>query len=333
MSKNKIDLKTILKNLRKNFYKLPLFILVVALFLILLFPYQDLTGWVTDQVNKSLKGQAHLNVEKLKITPIPPFYASLTNTSIETPKSPAFLIKHIKVAPIWSKLLSLKLGAQIKLDDFYKGTVTARGFQLAKEGNAKTPPIELKINGDSIDLKVLSSTLESPVPLNGQLGFDLSGIIDTLFKKPPELKINSDSPRLSIPPFSLPPTMMYGLALPSFDFKRFKLRADLKDENFKVKELFLGNPGDPLIVKLKGTMVLKLKRVGSTVKIIPGRYDMDFDLFASSKLLEDASFSLAFSGLKKYETQTLNGMRYLFSVSGDSLTSKRPPRMSSLAEF
>lgn len=243
-----------------------------AAFFVLCFPNEDLSDWVTAQINRSSPG-VYLQMDDLHLALLPSPGVGAENVVFETRGRPAIHAGVMHLAPLISKLITFKLGVALDVEKIFGGTVALEYGQgdKAKSGASFS---EISVHAERLSLDDLSGFLRAA----NIAGFRLQGIaradvptlrLDPLFGDQPSGVFSLDISSFVIPAQTLMVNMngvIVPQPLPTLDLGRLSLQgAKLADGVLDIPELQIGDSKGELHGKIKGTMGLQLRKMGEAV--------------------------------------------------------------------
>lgn len=321
----------------KNHWGKILFSLSCAIFfLLIIFPYSDLTSFASDKIYQQTKIATRIEAMGISLLPLP---GALLNGVQINISSPPLKIESVQVSP--SPLSSL-----VHRDAYFTADLTgALGGELSmtrspggsvEKGDHIKENFELK--ADNIIVEKLLTLLKSntlspmnvPVNLRGKVSIESDGEIDPKFTEQPEINFVGSGTNIEFPRQTLN-TMMGPLVIEAMKWKSMSLKGRMIAGEIIIEELLLGEKTDPLFLKLKGKLSLPLKAGSRGLGPIRfGSYELDTDLTltrGANSLLTMMMDPLAGS----FKTESRQGTRYVFRASGSGFG--RPPRTQSIRPF
>ena len=117
-----------IKNLFKYHKKKILLATISATaFFLLLFPYDDLSDFVTSQVSKATNNQVFLSFDEMDFSLVPTPGLEFINVSLDTPVLPTMKVKQLSAVPSLVKLLTFKLGLNLSAQGLWGGDLSLTG--------------------------------------------------------------------------------------------------------------------------------------------------------------------------------------------------------------
>lgn len=327
---------------------LVLALLSAGFFLVWLFPFSDLSDFVTTKVSQATGNQVYVQFKTLSVGFLPGPSVSGTGVQLETQASPPLEAQWMKFAPslldivanIGTVLSAARgnLEANQKLSSVIGMSMQAEGLlggdvdlQLKPAGKNEQGAMRSKIYLDvkSLNLGEVQNLLDLPVKLSGQA--DLSSSLQAYanFEEQPEGDVELRAKALKMPASSVP-TPMGPLSLPAIGFGEVVFKGRLSNGVLNIEEALLGKKGDPVRGRIKGQLGLRLEKRGPSVAPSIGAYDLKLDLEFSPAA--EADFNLLLPLISGYRTQAPSGgTRYLMQVKASR--PGYPPEMTQISTF
>ena len=324
-----------------------------ALFLVLLFPFSDLSDVVTGTVARATRGAVYVQFDTLDLSLVPQPAISATQLSVET-TLPALKAKWAKVTPsLFSVLFSLptlikaaggdqeaaaslttKLGVSIAAEDVLGGDIR---FSLSpgsrsEQGGARS---RVAVGIDHLNLNDVQKWVDLPVVLQGRaaLNSDLQFTPD--FKEQPDGEY-----LVRIEKFVLPASViqvdMNGtplpVNLPELTLANVKLKGKLSRGNLTIDEGLFGAKGDAIAGRIKGSLGLALMTVGPSVAPVFGSYNLTVEMNTSQMIEKELSFAFIMLGPGKTPLPG-GGAHYLFRAMGQGIGVEFVPNITRVPTF
>ena len=172
---------SVIKNLFK-YHKKKIFLVFVSaiLFIVLLFPYNDLSGLIISQVSKATNNKVFLNFDKVAIHLVPTPGLKLTNVSIDIPTLSPIWVEQISVSPSLLKLLSFSLNMSLSVQGIWGGQLGLTGELEDRDGVPHVPFVAAKFK--DVRLKELLKVFGKAVPV--EISGQASGRMELSMKDP-----------------------------------------------------------------------------------------------------------------------------------------------------
>jgi hypothetical protein len=133
-------------------------LLIAAFFTVLCFPSDDLSDWVSSQVNRT--PGLYVQMDGLKLDIFSGFSVVAENLQVEARGFPAIKAGTVELSPLISKLITFRPGVSASLGDFFGGHVDVEYSQDAK-AKSGAPFDELAVQADRVSLDDLTAFLRA----------------------------------------------------------------------------------------------------------------------------------------------------------------------------
>ncbi len=304
-------------------HKLKYLVMSVAtvVFLIMLFPYNDVGDVVTSQVSQQTNNQVYVVFDRLKAG-----LTSLTveNLTVETPALPAISVQEVTVNPALGMLITQKPEGTLLAKGLFRGDVELH-VKPGKRTEAGVSTHVIDLSAQRLNLNELHKVAQLPVMLKGRLNLNTTGTADPTFQEQPDFDINMKIDQFELPASTVE-TMMGPLNLPELRLSQVELKGRLSAGRFNIERALVGKTGDELAGTIRGGINVQIMNQGRGVQPFIGAYQFEIDLDVKKSLKDKAALFLSF--LKAYETPTQDGAQYKFRLNANSL--QMPPSMSAL---
>lgn len=307
--------------------KIGFIILSCTISLFLLFPIDDLNDLVTEQVANATNRQVFLTFENLNLSflPVPGF--QLNDVKLDIQNLPTIEAGSLSLSPSISSLLRFKLGFVSRVQGLFDGNL-----QLVVKPGEKTDRSQkqvLNLDGQNIEIARMTKLLKSPITPRGKVLFELSTEIDPSFSEQPEAELSLKAAQIILPSSQIP-TDFGDMPLPELNFTLLNVKGRLTDGDLIFEQMELGSAKDPLTLKVKGRMGLKLiGGPGGTLITQPGGFDLKLSI--ANKGIESKDLQLLLSFLDTYKTPSANGDLYLVRLRGENF--RAPPQITKINTF
>lgn len=304
-------------------FRLPLvvFVLSTAIFLVMLFPLNDVGDLVSAQVSKATANQTYLQFDNLELS-VMPLGLRMNQVYVETPAISALRINELTVRPSVSALIRNQPYGYAEANGILRGNITLSvgSGATSERGNERA---QIAMKAEKVSLREVRNLLNLPFPIQGDLNVETQGLTDLTFQEQPDMELN-----LVLNQFELPPTNIntqFGpLTLPELKLKQVELRGRLSNGTFTIEKGEVGKTGDELQATLKGSIQMSLRR-NEMNQIIPvlGAYNLDVDLRTQSGFQQKAGLFLSF-----LQSHQKSPGQYRFKVASSQFGI--PPQISTL---
>ena len=307
-------------------HKLKYLVSLVAfiVFLMILFPFQDVGDLVGSQVAKMTNNQVYIQFDRLKLGLFPEASVGAENLSLETPMVPMITAREIEVRPAFSAFITQKPAGTLVAKGLFKGDVFIDVKPGKKtESGGQTQLLSMK--AENMNLAEVQKIAELPILLKGKLNLQASGAADPTFQEQPDFDIDLKVDHLEIPASTVN-TAMGPLNLPDLRLSAVELKGRLSAGRLNIEKGLIGKEGDDLFGTVKGGISIILQNRGGLQPLL-GAYNFDVDLNVKKSFQDKAALFLSF--LETYKSPSPDGgSRYQFRINASSV--QMPPSMSAL---
>ncbi len=309
--------------LKENKGRIAVMLMSAIVFLLVLFPFDDLSDLISSQVSKVTNNSVYLQFDRLKMSLFPQPGMKLDNVFIEAARVPAITTSELVITPSISGLIQQKPFGHVSAKGFLKGDVDLQVSKGSRSDNGvERQKVELKVKKMSLhDLRELANL---PVLLKGQLSLETTALADLSFQEQPEVELT-----LNINQFELPPsnvnTPMGPLTLPDLKISSVELKGRLAAGRFIIETGTIGKSSDELSGTIKGNIGLTINNNGGRLAPQVGAYNFDIDLRTKRTFQDRAALFLTF--IDGFKTPLADGSQYKFKVSATN--PMMPPQIGS----
>lgn len=301
-----------------------------AFFLVVLFPFDDLSDLVTEKVAQATQNQVFLRFDHLGLAFFPPSL-KMDSVEVDTPFLPTLKASSMTLAPSIARLLAFSPGASFSASDLFKGSLSGNvGAKTVKERQK----IDFDVNYRKFDLLAAGDFFNLGWPVRGQVTVATSGNLQPEFADQPEAEMSVTIDNLILPN-TLPATIPFvgGTQIPQIKFTDVKLSGRLVNGEFVIENGTLGQDKDPFHGIVKGKMQVNFLRVGTQVVPQFGQYEFRIDLNMDRAFETELQRRLliVYDQIGRYKTATGKGGRYLMRITGANFIN--PPTISSISSL
>ncbi len=295
-----------------------------VVFLIILFPFSDLSEFISAQIAKATQGKVFLLFDGVNLALSPAPGIAFKDVFLDISGLPQLHADHFFISPSIAALIQQKPYGTIKIEGLMDGDLKlASSSGTRSDSGVERQKINLEVQ--NLKLSELNEALHLPVNVHGNLDLKSTTQADLTLTEQPDAEVN-----LKISQFELPAaninTMMGPLTLPELKLKNVELKGRLAGGRLNIEEGRLGQEGDELQGTIKGEIGLTLQSQGSGITPLIGSYNFNIDLQVKKSFQDKATLYLSF--LDGYKSALSDGARYAFKINaaGPGL----PPNISAL---
>ena len=254
---------------------------MLAIFLIWLFPYSDISDRVTSEVLKATNKQVYLQFDDLGLSLFPVPGLALQNVTVEAaPLRTPLKANTISVYPSILGFLSFSPGVSLDITQIFGGDMHITA-QAAAKGHE-----HLKASGESLDLKRIVDLLSSPMHPTGKLDLQTDMVIDGTFQEQPDGKARMQMKNVQLLNPQIP-TMMGMFSLPNLSMKKITGDITLKAGRIQLDKVEVGDRSDALYAQVSGAMDLKITPGNPMQPVQLGAIDLTVELILQDPLVHD----------------------------------------------
>lgn len=261
--------------------KIVLFFILVLAFIVVFFPYDDLSDTITSQVATATGNTVYIQFEDLSVGFLPQPGIKMANVLFESPFASEIRVDTLKVAPSILALLQMKPLARIKASNLFKGELD---LSTSSSSKIKAPQaISADVEYTNFDLNSLVKALV-PFPMKAIGKANLNAVVDLdlEMKSQPEGQFHLASPRVQVPAFNFESVMASAngrpvtqvIAIPAVNLGRVQIKGLLKNGKLAFADTMLGSTNDDVLIKAGGDIDIRTTPAG----IIPTYYNLQLDV-------------------------------------------------------
>lgn len=330
MSKLSQVLKSFFGIFKYHKLKIFAFFILSFVFTLILFPFDDLTDFMTSKIAAATNNQVYVQSDSMSLSINSGLGVRLYSVLLQAMSFPPLHLESIVIAPSITSLLKGAPGAQVHIEDLFKSDL-----HLSLESGEKTKAgatIQVvNLEAEGLALQALSKYLKEA----GLMDFSLQGSlqllsnfnIDPSFVEPPQAHFDINLANFVFNSYSLN-LNGFAVELPTLKLKKSKAKLKLAENRLQVEELTLGDAQDELQLKLKGDIGLQLAPGGIGVQA--GAYNFLVDLTVQPIFQkQNGAMFILIDNFKK--VQANGSLKYTFKASAPYI--QAPAQMSPLAQF
>jgi type II secretion system protein N len=315
---------------RNHKMKIVFAVFAFVFFLVVLFPYDDLSDLVTEKVAQATQNQVFLRFERLGLAAFPPSLA-LDQVEVDTPFLPTLKAASMTLAPSIARLLAFSPGASFSARDLFKGNLYGSvGTKTQKD----IQKIDFSVDYEKFDLKTTGDFFDSSWPIQGQATIGVKGLVEMEFTEQPEAELEITIDKMILPN-TLPSTIPFvgGTQIPQIQFSKVRLQGRLINREFIIDSGSFGEEKDVFRGLIKGKLQLTFVRMGQQIQPQFGPYDLRVDLQMDRGFEADLQrrLTIVYDMIGRYKTATGKGARYMMRVSGTNFYN--PPNVTAISSL
>jgi type II secretion system protein N len=313
---------------------------LTVLFLLLIFPFQDLNDFISNKVLEFTNNQVFLQFDDMGINPL------MGSISLEKVKVDSNVVENLTVdeltaTPHLMGLLQRHPAARVVASGIFGGSLDI-DVSPGTQAKSEVSVTEIKVASESLSIKEALRAFNIGLPLDGaltlQLRADVEGLVPTEEGKPPagmsklpngELQATVQKFEFSSSPINVPG---WGpLIMPELKIQKIDAKARLQDGKLSLESVQIGSEKDDLSGTISGELNVSIPvrddRPGVPQQpLIINNYDLSFDLLAKPDFVGRAQVFLNL--IDQYKQNDARGTRYRFRMAASSPGA--PPQFSPL---
>lgn len=310
-------LRPVLAFLLRHWKKYLLAVFLTAVFVVLMFPLNDVSDLVTTQVYQASGNKVYLQFEELNLDFLPAPGLEMAQISLEAAPLPPLAIRRLEVRPSLFGLLMQKLDASATAEGIFRGDIQA-SIKPGRKAENGAPTHAIRVNAERLNLAEVKKLVPAPVNFRGILNLNADGQVDPSFSNQPDITVDLSSQNFELLPSTVE-TMMGPLAVPELKLGRLNLKGRLSAGSFIIEEGQLGQPNDELNGTIRGRLGLEMRLVGNGMVVpIATSYEFNVNLVAKKSFEDRASMFLLL--IQNHRQPEADGGRYRFTLTGNAQT-------------
>lgn len=308
-------LRPVLAFLAKQWKKYVLALFLTVIFVVLMFPLNDVSDLVTTQVYKNSGNRVYLQFQDLNLDFFPSPGIEMTEISLEALPMPPLAIRRLEVRPSLMGLITQRIDASATAEGIFRGDIQASikpGRRL--ENGAMTQAIS--VNAERLNLADVKKLLPVPVNFRGMLNLKAEGQVDPTFTNQPDVTVDLNSQSFELLPSTVD-TMMGPLAVPELKLGKMAIKGRLSAGAFVIEDGQIGQSNDDLNGSIKGRMGLEMRMMPNGAVIpVATNYEFNVNLFAKKSFEDRASMFMLL--IQNHRQPEGDGGRYRFTLTGNA---------------
>lgn len=316
--------KSFLKLIFSNKLKILSFFIFLPLFIIVLFPFGDVSELITGQIAKASGNKVFLRFEEIKLGMLPSPSIDLTGIKADVANFPSLEFNNLSISPSFLGLLTMSPGANIQTENFLKSEINLdyQQGEAIKEG-VFVHNLDLEVG--HLDLSEVDKTFTLPIRAKGSLDINSKLKLDPTFKKQPEGDFSVTGKKIRLPSTSIVPFPGWEVLIPEVVLKSLSLSGQISESNLVIDNLVAGELSDKLQIKVKGQTGLEFSAKGpAQIK----NYNLRVQISIDKQFSSEISF---LEMLEPYLVKSGNKLTYQFKMAGKDIYNI--PNLSKLKKF
>ncbi|MES3036334.1 MAG: type II secretion system protein GspN [Bdellovibrionota bacterium] len=298
--------------LNQQKWKIVFTVFMTSVFYFMLFPFSDLTDFVSNTIAKQTQNQVQLTMDSMGLSILPPGLA-LENAQVEIGSFAPLKAQRLALTPSPTGLIHQKPYGTFEAKGLFRGNAKISVSAGKKsDGGVNREKIEMK--AQKLSLSDLKDFLRLPVSIRGSADLLSSSQVDLSWNEQPESELQILIEKFELPPASVP-TSFGPIALPEINLSQVDLKGRLAAGRFIIEKGQIGKDTDDFSGSIRGKMDMALRNAGDGTPVpVFGAYDLEFDLLVKPAFETKAALFLSF--IAAHKTPSTQGSRYRFKVTG-----------------
>jgi type II secretion system protein N len=307
--------------------KFVMFYFLCAVFIVLFFPFGDLSDKITTEVAAATGNAVYVQFDDLGLTMIPQPALKMVNVVAELQQAPELTMTQLSVAPSLAAIFKRKALGRAYGEGLYQGNLdlSVSGSSKIKDADAMSATIDYSGFDLKEMIKALQKTQSLPLTASGTGQINAQMDFTPNMKTQPDGDISFGVRQMQIPAFNIPLAAIGGsLPVPGLNLDKVQFKGKMKDGRLLISDTAFGTPKDELYAKISGDMAVKIAPNASNFDF--GAYNLAIDLTIREGLQAQLSSYLGLLDgfVGKYKQPTAGGTRYAFRVQGRSFQDPAP---------
>ncbi len=325
------NISTFLIATRTHKMKVVFSVIAFVFFLVVLFPFDDLSDVVTEKIAQATHDQIFLRFDHLGIAFLPPAL-EMDNVTLETPFLAAVKASSMTLTPAIGRLLMLQPGVRFSAAALFKGDLTGSVGMVKKNNHDQ---VEFSTKYKNLDLLTISQFFESQWEVSGKANIVAdNGIFDPSLTDPPKAELEVSAENVGLPntlPANIP--ILGGTIIPTMKFSDVGVKGRLVNRELIIDESNLGGESDPFRGKVKGKLEVDFRQGPGGIYPQMGGYDLSLNIEMDRSFESDLQkrLPIVYDQITKYKSVTGKGSRY--SLRLRSQNPMNPPEVTPIQAF
>lgn len=308
-------LKAFFSWMKRKRLQLFLCLLSIPVFVLLLFPFDDLGDFVSAQVGAATQNSVFVQFDRMNLSLFPAPGLHFENLGVEAANLPGLKAKEITVTPSLGALIKQRPFGHIDAKGLLRGDVRV-SVSSGPRTEAGLERTKIEVSAEKLSLQDIRELAGLPVLLKGRVNLETTAIADLSWSEQPESEVSLVISQFELPPSNLE-TTMGPITLPEVKLSQVELKGKLASGRFLIERGQVGKAGDEVFGTVKGSFNMGVQNVGGRPVLTPGGYSLEVDLQLSHGFVGKASTFLGL--LAQYKTDNESGSRIRVKVSANTV--------------
>lgn len=307
--------------LKNNLKKIGLFFVAILVWILILFPFSDLSDMVNAKISEYTQNQLFVQFSKLRITLLPSPGIEFGNFSADHASFGSISADELTVAPSLFSLITKSPAGTVIAKGIFKGDieVTLKSGSKTEGGN---PRQKIEVSAKHLNLQDLKDLGQLPIAMKGNLDLETTAQADLTFQDQPDADIFIKADKFELPSQAIN-TQMGPINIPDLRMSSLEIKGKLASGKLIIEDGKIGAEGDELRGTIKGDLALQILNQGG-IRTNMGPYSFNVDLMIKSSLEEKLSLFLGL--ISQFKTVVGDSGHYQFKLSG--MNTMAPPSFS-----
>ena len=259
-------LQSILNVFKFHKKKIVFFFGSISFWFLVLFPWDDLSDFVTLKVSQLSQNNVYLQFDGLSFGLMPQLGIKMDEVVVESAYAPTLSMETLGFAPALSNLFGSP-GGKAKAYGLFGGNAIV-DFGPSNELDIEGQEFGVSINLEEVALKDLFKYIKKaqniPVSMSGKTNFDSNLYIDPTFKAQPKGNVELVIAKLEIPSSNVSLGSGLSMSFPAIKLSNVVIDGNLNDGKFFIKEGKIGDgtKKDELYGQITGDIFFEIQRGG-----------------------------------------------------------------------
>lgn len=298
----------ILSLLRYHKLKILVTLISAVFFFILLFPFSDLSLFISDIIAKNTRNQVILQFEDLTLKFLPSPGFQMSQIVVNTPFVSGLKVEDMTLMPTLSSLFG-QFGMTAQLNGVMGGHLNVF-VKILEENDQGEPKLDTQIRTQNISIQEVLKNTPYNFNINGNLYLQGEGQWDLSFEGQPNFRLRTQTQNFQLQALSVP-TPIGPFPLPALSVREILIRVNLTEGQLQVENLEVGRQGDDLVGQVNGFVDLQFRKGINGPQILPGRYNLACRLTLQSNLEDQFKALIDISNLARHKKDNTYSFRVI----------------------
>jgi type II secretion system protein N len=301
--------------LKKHKGKFLLFWIFLFVWVLILFPFSDLSDLVSSKISEMTQNQLFVQFAKLRISIFPTPGIQFGNFSADHASIGTIEADELTVAPSIFSAFSKTPGGTVIAKGIFKGDieVTMKSGTKAEGGN--NPRQRIEVSAKHLNLQDLKDLGQLPLAMKGNIDIETTAQTDLTFQDQPDADFLIKADHFELPSQTVNTQQAGPINIPDIRMGTLEIKGKLSGGKLILEDGKIGKEGDDIFGSIKGDIGLLLQNQNG-IRPNMGAYSFTVDLTIKSSLEEKLSLFLGL--ISQFKTAVTGAGRYQLKLSGMS---------------